>query len=140
MPGSLRVPEGLAQLRRPRREQLDGLLDVAPGRRGPDPGTRRELGERLAFAQLSQHEQRLLARVQLPPGRPDRPAVPSDDPGDKVRALRDNGSGTVSMEKPLGDEAGVPALAGLDGGLVALVRDFLAMLRLLSSSRVLPEP
>jgi hypothetical protein len=36
-PGLLRVPDRLAQLRRPGGEQRDRLLDVAPGRGRPDP-------------------------------------------------------------------------------------------------------
>jgi hypothetical protein len=44
--------------------------------RGTDREPGREVGERLALAQVRQHEQSLLAGVQLPPPRPGRLAVP----------------------------------------------------------------
>jgi hypothetical protein len=62
VPLLLRVPDGLAELRRPRRQQGDGLVHIPPRGRGPDPEPGGELGERLAFAQVDQHEQ------DLPPG------------------------------------------------------------------------
>jgi hypothetical protein len=39
------------------------------------------LGERLAFAQVYEHEQGLPPGVQLPPGRADRGPVAADDAG-----------------------------------------------------------
>ena len=79
------VPDRLAELRRPGREQFDDLVHVPP-RRGPaDPEPGRQLVERLAFAQVGEHEQGLLPRVQLPPPRPDRLQVPADDPGRVVQ-------------------------------------------------------
>ena len=62
VPGLLRVPDRLAQLRRPGGEQCHGLVHVPPGRRGPDPEPGRELGERLALAQVGQDQQGLLRR------------------------------------------------------------------------------
>ena len=47
----------------------------------PEPG--RDLGERLALAQVDEDQQGLLPGVQLPPGRPDRDLVPADDPGQR---------------------------------------------------------
>jgi hypothetical protein len=85
--GSLRVPDRLAELRGAGREQRDGLVDVPPGRGRADPEPGRDLGERLALAQVDQHEQGLLARVQLPPDRPGRPAVPADDLGGEGEGL-----------------------------------------------------
>ena len=81
VPGLLRVPDRLAELRRPGREQGHGLFHVSPGRRGADREPGRELGERLAFAQVGQDQKRLLPGVQLPPARPDRDAVAADDAG-----------------------------------------------------------
>jgi hypothetical protein len=81
------VPDRLAELRRPGREELDDLIDVPP-RRGPaDPEPGGEIVERLPFAQVGEDEQGLLARVELPPPRPDRLQVPADDPGGEVEGL-----------------------------------------------------
>src|SRR4029079_7609171 len=68
-------PDRGAQLRRPGCEQLRRLVHVPPGRRDADREPGRELGERLAFAQVGQDEQGLLPGVQLPPARPDRLSV-----------------------------------------------------------------
>ena len=87
MPGLLRVADRLAEFRRPGREQRDGLLDVALGGGGPDLESGRELGECLAFAQVGEDKQGVLARVQLPPGRPDCPAVAADEPGREGEGL-----------------------------------------------------
>ncbi len=75
----LRGPDRSAQLRRPGREQVHGLVHISPGRRDTDPEPGRELGERLAFPQVDQDEQGLLPGVQLPPARPDRLAVAADE-------------------------------------------------------------
>jgi hypothetical protein len=87
VPGLLRVPDRLAELRRPGCEQRDDLLHVPPGRRGSHREPGRQLGERLALPQVGQDQQGLLAGVQLPPPRPDRLAVPPDDPGRIVQGL-----------------------------------------------------
>jgi hypothetical protein len=63
MPGLLRVPDCLAELRRPGGEQRDSLLDIPPGRGGAYPEAGRQAGERLALAQVRQDEQRLPRRV-----------------------------------------------------------------------------
>jgi hypothetical protein len=47
--------------------------------------------ERLAFAQVSQDQEGLLAGVELPPRGPDLGPVAADDPGHAVQGLRDNG-------------------------------------------------
>jgi hypothetical protein len=78
------VPDRLPQLRRPGREQLDDLVHVPPRRSPADPEPGRQLSERLPFAQLGEHEQGFLARVELPPPRPDRLQVPAGDPGGEV--------------------------------------------------------
>ena len=55
-----------------------------------------QMGECLAFAQVGQDQERLLARVQLPPGRPDRSPVAADDPGGEGEGLgRQRQRGTV---------------------------------------------
>lgn len=61
-------------------QQHHGFFGIAPcGRfRGSETGC--ELAERLGFAEVGQHRQRLAARVQQPPPRPDRPTTPTDDP------------------------------------------------------------
>jgi hypothetical protein len=87
VPGLLRIPDRRAQLRGTGHEQRDDLTRVPPGRGDPDPEPGRELGECLALAQVGEYQQDLLARVQLPPPRPDRLAVPADDPGDIAEGL-----------------------------------------------------
>jgi hypothetical protein len=47
----------------------------------------RQLGDSLALAQVRQHEQGLLARVELALARADHPASPPDDPGDECEGL-----------------------------------------------------
>jgi hypothetical protein len=54
VPGLLRVPDRRAELRDPCGQQGDGLVHVPPGRGGADPEPGRQLGERLAFAQVDQ--------------------------------------------------------------------------------------
>ena len=85
VPGLYRVPDRPAQLRRPGGQQFHGLVHVPPGRRGPDLKSRRQFAERLALAQVGQDQQRLPARVQLPPARPDGLPVAPDDPGRIVK-------------------------------------------------------
>ena len=82
-----RVPDCLAEPRRPGREQPDDLADIPPGRGPADPEAGRQVLECLAFAQVSQHEQGLLAGVQLPPPRPEGLQVPADNPGGEVQGL-----------------------------------------------------
>jgi len=96
VPGLLGVPDRLAELGRPGGQQRDGLVHVPPGRGGPDPEPRRDLGERLALAQVDQDQQGLPAGVQRPPGRPDGGAVAADDPGHEGEGLaRQRQRGTV---------------------------------------------
>jgi hypothetical protein len=65
----------------------------------PTPNPGRELGERLAFPQVSQDQQGLLAGVQLPPARTDRLAVAADDPGREGEGLaRQRQRGTVEKQ------------------------------------------
>ena len=87
VPGLLRVADRRAQFRGAGREQGHGLLHVPPGRRGADPEPGREPGERLAFAQVGQDQERLLAGIELPPARPDRRPVAADDPGHEGEGL-----------------------------------------------------
>jgi Transposase DDE domain len=87
VPGLLRVADRGAQLRGAGGQQGDGLGHVPPGGRGADAEPRGELGECLAFAQVGQDQQRLLAGVQLPPVRPDSCAVAADDPGHEGERL-----------------------------------------------------
>ncbi|GAA2284790.1 hypothetical protein GCM10010149_32910 [Nonomuraea roseoviolacea subsp. roseoviolacea] len=49
---------------------------------GGDPVGGPQLGERLALAQVNQHQQGLLSRVEQPPGRLDRLMMPADHSGD----------------------------------------------------------
>ena len=94
--GLRRVPDRLAELWRPGGQQRDGLVHVPPGRGSPYPEPGRDLGERLALAQIDQDQQGLLPGVQLPPGGPDRDLVPADDPGHKGEGLaRQRQRGTV---------------------------------------------
>ena len=78
------VPDRLPELRCPGREQPGDLVHVPPRRGPPDPEPGRQIVERLPFAQAGEREQGFLARVELPPPRPDRLAVPADDPGGEV--------------------------------------------------------
>ncbi len=73
-------------------QQRHRLVYIPPGGRGADTEPGREIGECLALAQAGQHEQGLLAGVQPAPQRPDRGAMPADDPGHEREDLRDNGS------------------------------------------------
>ena len=103
MSGLLRVPDGRAELGCPGREQGDDLFHVPPGRRGSHREPGRQLGERLALAQVSKDEQGLLPRVQPAPARLDRLAVPADDPGRIVQGLAGQRQrGTIEQQwKPL---------------------------------------
>ena len=66
MSGLLGLGQGLPQLWGPGGQQGHGLGDVSPGRGGADPEPGRQLGERLALAQVGQDQERLLPGVQLP--------------------------------------------------------------------------
>ena len=95
-----RVPDRLAKFRGTGSEQFHRLVDVPPGRGRADPEPCRELGERLALAQVRQYEQGLLPGAQLPPPRPDRPQVPADDPGHEGEGLaRQWQRGTVKQHR-----------------------------------------
>jgi hypothetical protein len=54
------------------KQRLTAQARVPPGHRGPHPEPGRDLGERLALAQLDPDGQGLLPGVQLPPQGPDR--------------------------------------------------------------------
>ena len=86
-PGPVRVAERGAQLRGTGGEQFHRLVHVSPGRGPADAESGRQLGERLALAQVSQDEQGLLPGVQLPPPRPDGLQVAADDPRRVVEGL-----------------------------------------------------
>jgi hypothetical protein len=83
----LRLPQRLAKLGRPRREQLDGFVDIPPTRRGRDakPGT--DLRERLTFAQIHQHHHGLLTRVERPPHRTQLPTTGANEVGHEGQDL-----------------------------------------------------
>jgi hypothetical protein len=87
IPGPLRLPDRLAEFRRPGGEEGDGLGHVSPGRGHADPEPGRQPGERLAFAQVDQDQERLLPGVQLAPQRPDAGPMTADDPGHEVQGL-----------------------------------------------------
>lgn len=99
-----RLAQRLAQLRRPGREQADGLVHISPGGGGADAEPGGQFGERLALAQVDKHQQRLLARVQLPPGRPGLLAVTADHPGHVVqgRAGQRQRGAIEQHQEPLG--------------------------------------
>ena len=102
------VPDRFAQFRGAGREQFDGLVHVPPGGGPADPEPGREVLERFAFSQVGEHEEGFLARVELPPPRPDRHAVPADDPGRVVEGLgrqRQRGAVEKHAEAPGGDES-----------------------------------
>ena len=98
-------PWRLAQLRRPAGQQRCGLGDVPPGGGGADAESGRQLGERLAFAQVGQYQQGLLPGVELAPRRADQPAVTADDPSGVIQGLagqRQRGRVEKHLE-PLGE-------------------------------------
>jgi len=66
-PASLAPGHRLAQLRRPGGQQRHRLRDVAPCGSGADAEPGRQLRKRLALAEMGQHQQRLLTRVELAP-------------------------------------------------------------------------
>jgi hypothetical protein len=81
---SFSVPDRLPVLRRPVGGRLDDLVDVPPCRRPADADPGGQLVERLAFAQVDQHEEGFLARVGLSPPRAGGLQVPADDRGGEV--------------------------------------------------------
>jgi hypothetical protein len=103
VPGLLRGPHRLAQLRSVGRQQGDGLSHVALSgcRSYPEPGC--HLRERLPLTQVHQDQQGLLAGVQLPPRRPDHRPVLANNPSDEGKGLvRQRQRGTVEKHgKPL---------------------------------------
>lgn len=62
------------------RQDFRRLGRILSGRDRADPRLCRQPGEPLALARASQHEQRALPEVQLPPPRPGHCQVPADDP------------------------------------------------------------
>jgi hypothetical protein len=82
---------------------IGGPVRVPPGGRGADTEPGRQLGERLAFTQVGEDQEGLLARVQLAPERPDRGTVPADDPGREGEGLAGQRQrGTIEQHgKPL---------------------------------------
>jgi AAA domain len=100
VPGLLRVPDRLAQLRRPGSEQFHGLIHIAPGRGGADREPGCEVGECLALAQVGQDQKCLLPGVQLPPARPDRRAIAADEAGHESQGPgRQRQRGTVKQHQ-----------------------------------------
>lgn len=79
--------QGLVQARRPCRENVQGLVDVPPSRRGRDAETGRELGERLVLSEMGQGEQRLFEATELSPGRVQFTPSGVDEPGDMLDEL-----------------------------------------------------
>jgi hypothetical protein len=103
VPGLPRGPDRLPQLRGPGRQQRDGLGDVPPRGRRPYPEPGRDLRERFSLAQVDEHEQGLLAGIQLPPQRADPRPVPADHSrGEGEGLARQRQRGTVEKHgKPL---------------------------------------
>ena len=87
VPSLLRVPDRGAELRGAASEQFHGLVRVPPSCGPADPEPGRQLGERLAFPQVSQDEQGLLPGAELPPPRPDGLQVAADDSRRVVQRL-----------------------------------------------------
>jgi hypothetical protein len=102
VPGFLRVADRLAELRGAGREQGDGLLDVPSGRGRADPEPGRQVGERLAFAEVSEHHERLLAGFSFRQREPIEARWRRMIPAAKVRVLRDNGSAARSTASSTG--------------------------------------
>ena len=104
----MRVPSRTTYARAASRATVSSTYRQAVAVPTPEPG--RQLGERLAFAQVDQDEQRLLPGVQLPPPRPDRLQVAADEPRHVVHGLAGQRQrGTV--EKQL-----EPLVLGVDFG------------------------
>jgi hypothetical protein len=68
------------QLREASGQQHHRLAHIPPGGGGADAEPRRQIGERLTFAQVRQDQQRPLPRVALTPARANLPAVTADHP------------------------------------------------------------
>jgi hypothetical protein len=92
------------QLRGAGSQQAHGLCHVPPGRGGAHREPGRQLGERLALAQVDQDQQGLLPAVQLAPARADPGAVAADDAGQVgQRGTRQRQRGAVEKhQEPLG--------------------------------------
>lgn len=88
--------QGLAQAGRPRRENVEGLIDVAPRSGCGDTEAGRQGGKRLALAQVHQHKQGLLEASQLPPPRTAFTPWCVDEPGNVLdQLMRDVDRGTI---------------------------------------------
>lgn len=88
------------QFRGAGRQQRHRLLHIPPRGGGRDPETGRELRERLAFAQVDQHEQGLAAGVEPPPGRADALAVTADQLGEVFPGwTRQINGGTIEQRR-----------------------------------------
>jgi hypothetical protein len=79
--------EGLLQARRPGREDVQGLVDIAPGGGGRDAEASRELGERLVLAKVGQCEEILLEAAESSPWRVQFTPSGVDEPGDMLDEL-----------------------------------------------------
>ncbi|GAU71532.1 putative hypothetical protein [Streptomyces sp. NBRC 110611] len=61
--------EGLAQARRPGGEEVEGFVDVPPGRRLRHPEAGSDLRERLVLPQMRQDKEGLFEATETPPRR-----------------------------------------------------------------------
>jgi hypothetical protein len=68
-----------------RGQEIDGLGDVPVDGRGPDAGPGRELGVRMAVAEVGEGEQSLSARAQAPPAGTELPPVPAELAGQEAQ-------------------------------------------------------
>src|SRR5690606_21811175 len=79
-----RGPQRLPQVRGQLGEQVDHLGHVAVRGRGADTELGRQAREGLVAAQVHQHQQRLTARRQPPPPRPELCSMPADQIGHEL--------------------------------------------------------